>query len=681
MKFVLLASLVAIVASSKTTITIVSSPNGQTTITTSTDDSAATIAADSSSVPTADEIALIRDVYPFIQTKKVLVRVVTDHFVFHPDVQLLLPEPYASMPLADLQNNADFQQQAYVYMLLATNFIVKNLDNPEYLEKHFRRLDNYWGSKWYVTYVDEQRQLDETVRIFSRVIDQELGGTLSAQAKAAFSKALKYAFSFLGTAQSTGASGTSVLSADELSLVRSTYNSLIKGNVKLAENCMLKHFVLHPAVQKLYPGLADVPLADLPNSDEFHTQAYVALFALDWIVNNLDNDELLAYHLSRVNIPNFYVDYMDPLHQFDETTRLFLESANEVLGSSFTADAAAAYKKAFDHVTDIMTAKATTSVNGVALDTSVKRVSAGCPGIPSKVKALIRDTWSLARRNADIAPKIFLKMFEAHPETQKMFPRLANVPFEDLRANKFFQQQVYNCLFGLTVIIKNIDTPDLVATLLRNMASPNFYVDGPSAAQQLDETTRIFNEVMQEELGAVYSADVQDAFTTLFGYVNEVLAKADGDNVPTDFDKQIMRDNMNVIKQQNNNIGAKILLKLLKAHPDTQKLFKNFASVPLADLPDNAEFKAYGNMLTAGLNFMIDNLDDTSLMRQMLSSKKAAAYFVPGVSIRMQLEETFRVAIEAIGEELGDRFTAKTKAAFTRGLRFLNIVQDESFNF
>ena len=38
--------------------------------------------------------------------------------------------------------------------------IVKNLDNAEYLEKHFRRFDNYWGSKWYVTYVDEQRKLD-----------------------------------------------------------------------------------------------------------------------------------------------------------------------------------------------------------------------------------------------------------------------------------------------------------------------------------------------------------------------------------------------------------------------------------------------------------------------------------------------------------------------------------------
>lgn len=80
--------------------------------------------------------------------------------MYHPDVQLLLPEPFASMPLADLKNNAQFQQQAYTGMLLATNFIVNNLDKTDYLENFFHRLDNYWGSKWYVTYVDEQRQLD-----------------------------------------------------------------------------------------------------------------------------------------------------------------------------------------------------------------------------------------------------------------------------------------------------------------------------------------------------------------------------------------------------------------------------------------------------------------------------------------------------------------------------------------
>lgn len=80
-----------------------------------------------------------------------------------------------------------------------------------------------------------------------------------------------------------------------------------------------------------------------------------------------------------------------------------------MLGSAFTAEAAAAFKKAFDHVTDIMTAKATRSVNGVVLDPTVKRISAGQAGLPAKTKGLIRDAWYLARRNADIAPKLFIK--------------------------------------------------------------------------------------------------------------------------------------------------------------------------------------------------------------------------------------------------------------------------------
>ena len=79
-------------------------------------------------------------------------------------------------------------------------------------------------------------------------------------------------------------------------------------------------------------------------------------------------------------------------------------------------------------------------------------------------------------------------MFAAHPETQQMFPRLANVSYDQLDQNKYFQQQAYNCLFGLTVIIKNMDSPQLVASLLRNTASPAFFVDAPSAAQQLQVT-------------------------------------------------------------------------------------------------------------------------------------------------------------------------------------------------
>jgi len=91
-----------------------------------------------------------------------------------------------------------------------------------------------------------------------------------------------------------------------------------------------------------------------------------------------------------------------------ETTRLFLEAAKEELGSALSADAEAALKKGLDHIHDLMAAVATKAVNGAALDTSVKR-PAGCPGLSAKSKAIVRETWYLARRNADIAPKLFLK--------------------------------------------------------------------------------------------------------------------------------------------------------------------------------------------------------------------------------------------------------------------------------
>ena len=71
------------------------------------------------------------------------------------------------------------------------------------------------------------------------MINIELGNALSTTVKAAFRKALKYSFSFLGTAQSKGVSGKSVLSTNELAIIRSTYE-LMKGNVKFAENCMMK---------------------------------------------------------------------------------------------------------------------------------------------------------------------------------------------------------------------------------------------------------------------------------------------------------------------------------------------------------------------------------------------------------------------------------------------------------
>lgn len=87
-------------------------------------------------------------------------------------------------------------------------------------------------------------------------------------------------------------------------------------------------------------------------------------------------------------------------------------------------------------------------------------------------------------------------MFAAHPETQKMFPRFANLPLEELVNNKDFLNQAYTCLAGLNFMIKNIDDEKQVAAALRKMASPSFYVGGPSPAEQLEVNHSLLYDIL-----------------------------------------------------------------------------------------------------------------------------------------------------------------------------------------
>lgn len=84
-------------------------------------------------------------------------------------------------------------------------------------------------------------------------------------------------------------------------------------------------------------------------------------------------------------------------------------------------------------------------------------------------------------------------MFKAHPETQQLFPRLAKVPFSELSGNRDFQQYAYNCFYGISWIVKNLDDSELIADQLKKHVSPAWLVEQPSAAQQLEVYTRILS--------------------------------------------------------------------------------------------------------------------------------------------------------------------------------------------
>jgi len=79
----------------------------------------------------------------------------------------------------------------------------------------------------------------ETIRIFLMVLEEEMGNKLTEEAKEAWAKGMKFAFGFLGTGKGTKASGKSALNKDTVERVRKSWE-LIKDNINIAQNCMIK---------------------------------------------------------------------------------------------------------------------------------------------------------------------------------------------------------------------------------------------------------------------------------------------------------------------------------------------------------------------------------------------------------------------------------------------------------
>ena len=81
--------------------------------------------------------------------------------------------------------------------------------------------------------------VQETIKIFLSVLEQNIGQPLTAETKHAWRKGLGYILSFVGSLDRLK-SGNSVLSVEELRLVRDSW-PLISADLRVAENCLIKY--------------------------------------------------------------------------------------------------------------------------------------------------------------------------------------------------------------------------------------------------------------------------------------------------------------------------------------------------------------------------------------------------------------------------------------------------------
>ncbi|XP_046460406.1 uncharacterized protein LOC124207139 [Daphnia pulex] len=121
--------------------------------------------------------------------------------------------------------------------------------------------------------------------------------------------------------------------------------------------------------------------------------------------------------------------------------------------------------------------------------------------------------------------------------------------------------------------------------------------------------------------------------------------------------------------RRDGDVPPQILFRFIKAHPEYQKMFSKFASVPQNELLTNGNFLAQAYTILAGLNVVIQSLASQELMASQLNALGGAHQSRGATPI--MFEQFGAILEEVLAEELGSSFNAEAKSAWKNGLAAL----------
>ncbi|ODN02116.1 Globin [Orchesella cincta] len=93
-----------------------------------------------------------------------------------------------------------------------------------------------------------------------------------------------------------------MLSSTEEKVIQDTWALISPDLKKSGVGVFLRFFTDYPNYQKSFRSFANVPFDDLPQNKRFQAHAYTVMNAIDGMVNNLDDPEMLDEMLLRTGV-------------------------------------------------------------------------------------------------------------------------------------------------------------------------------------------------------------------------------------------------------------------------------------------------------------------------------------------------------------------------------------------
>lgn len=121
-------------------------------------------------------------------------------------------------------------------------------------------------------------------------------------------------------------------------------------------------------------------------------------------------------------------------------------------------------------------------------------------GLTPRERQIVVDTWGVVKRNAkEAGVEMFTRLFEAHPQYQKLFPNFEGLTLSVLRTSKKLAAHATNVMYSLTSVVDNLDDPECLKELLiklgKNHGRHKVY------EKQFHDLELVLMELLKEKLG------------------------------------------------------------------------------------------------------------------------------------------------------------------------------------
>jgi len=157
------------------------------------------------------------------------------------------------------------------------------------------------------------------------------------------------------------------ITPEEVAAIQKTWGIVAK-DLKGSSIAVFKHFfTMFPDYQKKFRGFADTPFDKLPENGKFRAHAFIVVSAINGMINNLEDPELLGELLVKTGLSHAKRDIT--VQDFKNLTDCLFDLFSKIFGEAWTNDAISGWKKVFA----VVHAKAEQGLNeGKALENENK---------------------------------------------------------------------------------------------------------------------------------------------------------------------------------------------------------------------------------------------------------------------------------------------------------------------